>query len=1314
MLRNNRDRLGQSGVVVLALFFTAPAAMAGAAGTAYFSFEGDFNTVGDAVDFNVGLTRSVSSLDDLRFVTYANAGGTNAAGDSIGSGGIDSYLELFDSLNNSRGYNDDHGSLDSLVSWSTVQSSGTPLNPNPLASGDYRLNLHEFGDNQTGAFAVDLIGPADGIAFAGLTTTGTTTIDSLKFGTTGGAGSAFYQHTNASGNLNIQDQFSIAHTGEALFNLFGSTISVTGLTTLNAGGTLNLAGGTLNANGGMTVNGGTLSHSSGGLSFGPGATFSATNNAQVTYTGNKTVNNSQFYDINGGSDVSLTGYLDVGSGNNGNLIVDGSGTTLTIGDTSYWGYSGGNAEVTFRNSAKGNINASLLHIAVGSVSNTTGVVRVESGADLDLSGLTIAYQGPTGGSGSLTVTGGGSTVNQKHGSDLTIGHSTNGTATLTVENNATFNASSTGTLNVNATGSLNVNTGGLFSVTPPNAAQFQDGLPGNTITSSGTLQLTGGTLRLNGGLGGVSGSGGSARPGGLGGQLNLNGGTLTLDGASVLTVRGGTGGGGGSGIVNGGKGGNGGQVLINNASVVVNDTSTLTLAGGNGGFPINFGVGGDGGTGGTLTLSAGSLTVNGGLVTTAGGVTTSGVLGTAGVDGAHGTINLNGGTFTLNGGEVFTGSYTRTAGTFNHNNGKLTVAGGAYNNNLSFLTINGPSAADLPTLVLDEGATAPGLTGSVIVGQSNRGRLDVVGSSSINAGNFFVVGQTGFSDGTLEVNSGGTVSAVNRFVIGDGGTGVATIGAGGTLTASNDLDLAAIGTGTLNVDGTGALVNANAQLYVGGYFAANGGTGTLNIKNAGVVNVAGLMHTYDGGTTNITTGGKLNANGNVNIDGGTLTADNAANFNLAAGKTLTASNAGQIDFTAGFNSYNIDEGTTFNINTGADFLLNSLRVGDGSAGTLIVDGAGSTLGSVGGVWGDNGGFATGTIRNGANASGGSNTILKNGSLTVDGAGTTFTQGSFGLLSVGSNSGGVFDLNVRNGGAFTTGQDYTEVIKDGTINVESGATFTVKGQFRIYEDGEVDVAGGILIANQPTTLFNNSTLNLSSGTLDAATIDNTQGGSFNFYGGTLHVDFFDGYLDQQGGVLAPGNSPGITEITNGYFNNGGTIQIELDGLTAGAEFDQVQVTGNAHLGAGSVLDVVFPNAFTYTQGASLVILQADSYTGSFNSVNFAANPGATFGVVYGSTTVTLLAGLPGDLNNDGFVGIADLNIVLGNWNNDVTAGVWFNGDPSGDGFVGITDLNVVLGNWNVGTPPSGGSTQVPEPATAALLALGGVCVSRRRS
>ncbi len=85
-------------------------------------------------------------------------------------------------------------------------------------------------------------------------------------------------------------------------------------------------------------------------------------------------------------------------------------------------------------------------------------------------------------------------------------------------------------------------------------------------------------------------------------------------------------------------------------------------------------------------------------------------------------------------------------------------------------------------------------------------------------------------------------------------------------------------------------------------------------------------------------------------------------------------------------------------------------------------------------------------------------------------------------------------------------------------------------------------------------------------------------------------------------------------------------------------------------------------------------------------------------------------LAGDLNEDGFVGLLDLDIVLDNWNATVTPGDLLSGDPNGDGFVGLADLDIVLNNWNAGTPPS--SSNIPEPATLMLLGLGAAVAIRR--
>ncbi len=98
--------------------------------------------------------------------------------------------------------------------------------------------------------------------------------------------------------------------------------------------------------------------------------------------------------------------------------------------------------------------------------------------------------------------------------------------------------------------------------------------------------------------------------------------------------------------------------------------------------------------------------------------------------------------------------------------------------------------------------------------------------------------------------------------------------------------------------------------------------------------------------------------------------------------------------------------------------------------------------------------------------------------------------------------------------------------------------------------------------------------------------------------------------------------------------------------------------------------------------------------------------ADFNLVFEAGTQFAIGG---DLDGDGFVGITDLNIVLGAWNQNVPPGDPL-ADPSGDGFVGLEDLNEVLGNWNQSVPTI--PLVIPEPATACLLACAATGLYRR--
>lgn len=85
-------------------------------------------------------------------------------------------------------------------------------------------------------------------------------------------------------------------------------------------------------------------------------------------------------------------------------------------------------------------------------------------------------------------------------------------------------------------------------------------------------------------------------------------------------------------------------------------------------------------------------------------------------------------------------------------------------------------------------------------------------------------------------------------------------------------------------------------------------------------------------------------------------------------------------------------------------------------------------------------------------------------------------------------------------------------------------------------------------------------------------------------------------------------------------------------------------------------------------------------------------------------------VPGDTDCNGRVGLADLNIVLTNWDKQVPPGEFRFGDFSGDGLVALEDLSMVLNNWDY---PYASSAPLPEPGTLALLGVLCLLPIRRR-
>jgi len=511
-------------------------------------------------------------------------------------------------------------------------------------------------------------------------------------------------------------------------------------------------------------------------------------------------------------------------------------------------------------------------------------------------------------------------------------------------------------------------------------------------------------------------------------------------------------------------------------------------------------------------------------------------------------------------------------------------------------------------------------------------------------------------------HSSGTHNATSFVSIGShsGSNGMYDM-SGGVLN-TGILYVAQLANGTFTQSGT-ADVNPSSSVLMAEYagslseYHMNGGTlDTPHIylgyastatftQTDGTVSVNAALHIAtqadSEGTFNLN-GGELISAGNIsggagnsylNIDGGTLTfngstidvtgfalgrgTDTTGSFTLSNGKTLTVSadmvlgDGGSGTFTQNGGDVNVETNMLMAVSAGktGDYVLNagtlditgSIALGIEGTGTFTQDGGDVTIGDQ--IFIADSAGSTGTY----SLSAGTLAVTESIRVGYYGASGTFTQTGGSVTTING------DISI--GVDTSASGEYTLV--DGTIivgaNMHVGnfgtAVFTQSG-------GTSTITNTIYIAEASGS---NGTYNMQGGVLNANTIHFVDGtGEFNFTGGTLHVVNYNGTLHQEGtSTLAPGSSPGITNISGDYLLDAGSfLALDIWGETPESEYDVVYVTGNATLDGTILIDL---GSFVPPEESYFDVLHAAEIT---IGGNFSVPAGWTYSIEPGSDILRL--------------------------------------------------------------------------------------------
>jgi alpha-tubulin suppressor-like RCC1 family protein len=503
----------------------------------------------------------------------------------------------------------------------------------------------------------------------------------------------------------------------------------------------------------------------------------------------------------------------------------------------------------------------------------------------------------------------------------------------------------------------------------------------------------------------------------------------------------------------------------------------------------------------------------------------------------------------------------------------------------SSLTLSGNAAFTGSGLTVQGNATVV-VGGTTTLGHETRLLLDEIGGRVRVANGGVLVGGAGSnyiwgldnaasSYGQFEVLAGGTLRKSGSGVLYLGRDVIFDFAGGSTLEAVNADSTILLGDPAA---GRNPVFQVSGTVTTSGAGAVRLGFGQMvPIGNA---TIAGNTFQWLGGSIGGAAGSSLTLSGNAAFTGSGLTVQ--GNATVVVGGTTTLGHETRLLL---------------------DEIGGRVRVANGG---VLVGGAGSNY-----IWGlDNAASSYGQFEV---LAGGTLRKIESGTLSLardvifDISGTVDVQGgaifissSSNLLSHSANTLTKGTWLVSNGTLDFNGRTVQTLGANATVELSgSTATFTAMNSLT-QNNGTLRILGGHTFTPTAATVNNAGLIEIGSGSTFAKSIAVQNNGILRGSGAVT-----GNVAAQSGGTVAPGmtNSTGnLTLNGNLGLQSGSTLNLKLNGTSAGTNHDRLTVNGTVDLGNSTLLGTVNYSALTSDKLFILLNDGSDPITGTFNGLS----------------------------------------------------------------------------------------------------------------